>query len=301
MKVFVTGATGFVGSAVVRELIAHGHQVVGLVRSADGAARLEQAGAAAITGDLEAPESLRAGAERCDAVIHTGFVHDFSRFAAACMIDRVAIETLGAVTGAAGKPLLITAGVAFLNAAGPITVETDRAHPPSDIYPRASEAAATRLAEAGTAVGTVRLPPSVHGAGDHGFVPMLIDIARRTGRSAYIGAGGNVWPAVHVDDAATVFRRAIERGPVTETYHAVAETGVPFREIAEAIANGLGLPCVSIPQEEAAAHFGWFHGFATIDQPTSSAQTRAQLAWTPSGPGLIEDIRSAGYFNVSGE
>lgn len=298
MKVFVTGATGFVGAAIVRELLAHGHQVLGLARSDRSADGLEKTGAGVLRGDLEIPETLHQGAKISDAVIHTGFVHDFSRFAEACAIDRRAIETLGAAIENTEKPLVVTAGVAFLNAAGPVAVETDPAFPPSDVYPRASEAAARALSERGIPTSVMRLPPSVHGKGDHGFVPMLIDIARRNGRSAYMGGADNVWPAVHVHDAARAFRLAVERGASAETYHAVAEQDVAFRKIAEAIANGLGVPCVPLSMEEAREHFGWFHGFASIDQPTSSERTRARLGWSPTGPDLLADIVQAGYFTT---
>lgn len=297
MKVFVTGATGFVGTAVVAELLAHGHEVLGLARSDGSAATLAKAGAAVLRGDLEAPETLRDGAETSDAIIHAGFVHDFSRFPAACAIDRAAIETLGTAIEGTRKPLIVTAGVAFLDAQGTVAVEADRGFPSSDAYPRASEAAAEALSGRGIPTSVMRLPPSVHGSGDHGFVPMLIDIARRTGRSAYIGEGGNAWPAVAVRDAARAFRLAIERGPDSGTYHAVAEQGVPFRRIAEAIAGGIAVPCVSLSDEEARDHFGWFHGFASIDQPTSSDRTRSELGWSPTGPDLLTDIRDAGYFS----
>ncbi len=296
MKVFVTGATGFVGSAVTRELRAHGHRVLGLARSGRSAEKLEQMGAEVLRGDLETHETLRRGAEVSDAIIHAGFVHDFSRFAQACAIDRAAIETIGAAVENTDKPLIVTAGVAFLDTAGPVAVEADLAHPPSEAYPRASEAAARALFCRGIQTSVMRLPPSVHGKGDHGFVPMMIDIARQKGLSAYIGEGANAWPAVHVDDAARAFRLAVERGSSAETYHAVAEQGVPFRMIAEAIAAGLGVPCVSLTAEEACDHFGWFLGFASIDQPTSSERTRVHLGWHPTGPDLLTDIAEAGYF-----
>lgn len=296
MRVFVTGATGFVGAAVVRELLAHGHEVLGLARSDRSAQRLAQAGAAALRGDLEAPETLRRGAATADAVIHAGFVHDFSRFPEACAIDREAIETLGAAVEGTGKPLIVTAGVAFLDAAGPVATEHDPALPPSDAYPLASEAAAAALSERGVPVSVMRLPPSVHGAGDHGFVPMLIEIARRTSRSAYVGEGDNLWPAVGVADAARAFRLAVEGGPRAETYHAVAEGGVAFRRIAEAIATGLGVPCVSLCAAAARAHFDWFYGFALLDQPTSSELSRARLGWSPAGRDLLSDIRDLDYF-----
>ncbi|TCT03249.1 SDR family oxidoreductase [Aquabacter spiritensis] len=297
MKVFVTGATGFVGTAVTRDLLAHGHHVLGLARSERSADHLARMGAQALRGDLEAPETLRRGAELSDAIVHTGFIHDFSRFAAACAVDRCAIEALGAAIEGTKKPLVVTAGVAHLDAAGPVAVETDPGLPPSDRYPRASEAAARALRDRGIAASLLRLPPSVHGRGDHGFVPMLIDMARQKGRSAYIGDGGNAWPAVHVNDAARAFRHVVARGADAGTFHAVAEQGVPFRRIAEAIARGLDLPCVSLSDTEARDHFGWFFGFASLDQPTSSARTRATLGWAPSGPDLLSDIREAGYFS----
>lgn len=296
MKVFVTGATGFVGAAVTRELLAHGHQVLGLARSGRSADRLRQMGAEVLRGDLDAPETLRPGAQAADAIIHTGFMHDFSHFAEACAIDRAAIETLGAAIENTGKPLIVTAGLASLDAAGRVAVETDRALPPSDAYSRASEAAAKALSGRGIPTSVMRLPPSVHGRGDHGFVPMLIDIARRKGLSACIGEGENAWPAVHVHDAARAFRLALERGPSAETYHAVAEQGVPFRKIAEAIAIGLGVSFVSLTTDEARDHFGWFFGFASIDQPASSDRTRARLGWSSTGPDLLMDIMEGGYF-----
>ncbi len=299
MKVFVTGATGFVGAAVVEDLLAHGHQVLGLARSDGSAQKLAKAGAGVLRGDLEAPETLREGAVTSDAIVHAGFVHDFSRFPAACAIDRAAIETLGAAIEGTRKPLIVTAGVAFLNAQGAAAVETDAGFPPSDAYPRASEAAAKALSDRGIPTNVMRLPPSVHGPGDHGFVPMLIEIARRKGRSAYIGEGGNAWPAVPVRDAARAFRLAIERGQGSGTYHAVAEQGVPFRTIAEAIAAGLGVACVSLSAAEARDHFGWFFDFASINQPTSSEQTRTDLGWSPTGPDLLTDIRQAGYFGAA--
>lgn len=298
MKVFVTGATGFVGAAVVRELLAHGHQVLGLARSDRSADGLGKMGADVLRGDLEAPETLSQGAKMSDAVIHTGFVHDFSRFADACAIDRRAIETLGSTIDKTKKPLVVTAGTAFLDAADSVAIEADPAFTPSDTYPRASETAARALSDRGIPTSVMRLPPSVHGKGDHGFVPMLIDIARQEGLSAYIGEGKNAWPAVHVHDAARAFRLAVERSPSAETYHAVAEQGVPFRQIAEAIAVGLGVPCVALSAEEARNHFNWFYGFASIDQPTSSDRTRTHLGWIPTGPNLLADIAQGGYFTA---
>ncbi|KFC68243.1 NAD-dependent epimerase/dehydratase [Devosia sp. LC5] len=296
MRVFVTGATGFVGSATVRDLLVHGHEVLGLVRSQKGEEQLERAGAKALSGDLEMPGALRAGVAETDAVIHAGFVHDFTRFGEACAIDRAAIETIGEAVGTSGKPLVVTAGVAFLDTAGDIANENDHAFAPSDQYPRASEAAAAALIEAGIPTAIMRLPPSVHGAGDHGFVPMLIDIARRTGVSAFIGEGDNLWPAVHVADAAGAYRLAVEKGPSAATYHAVAEEGVPFSAIAQAISTGLGVPCVSMDETTAKAHFGWFYGFAAIGQRTSSGRTQQLLGWHAVGETLLQDIARAGYF-----
>ncbi|MCJ8521783.1 nucleoside-diphosphate-sugar epimerase [Pseudorhizobium tarimense] len=296
MKVFVTGATGFVGAAITRELLAHGHNVLGLSRSDSSARKVRQMGAETLQGDLESPDTLRKGAQASDAIIHAAFVHDFSRFAEACAIDRAAIEVLGGAVEGTTKPLIVTAGAAFLDASGPVAAEADLAFLPSDDYPRASEATATALSGRGIPTNIMRLPPSVHGAGDHGFVPMLIDIARQKNLSAYIGDGENAWSAVHVADAARAFRLAVELGPSSETYHAVAERGVSFRRIAEAIAIGLGVPCVSLTAEEARDHFGWFFAFASIDQPTSSNWTRAHLGWSPTGPDLLTDIMDGNYF-----
>ncbi|VVT26986.1 SDR family oxidoreductase [Rhizobium sp. EC-SD404] len=299
MRIFVTGATGFIGSAIVQELLAYGHTVLGLARSDASEEKLQAAGAEALRGDLQDLDALRKGAETSDAVIHAGFVHDFSRFAEACTIDRVAIETLGAAIAQTGKPMIVTAGVAFLNSADAVTVEMDQAFPPTDIYPRASEQTARALTERGIPVGVVRLPPSVHGEGDHAFVPMLIDMARRTGRSAYIDEGTNAWSAVHVKDAAACFRLAIEQSQTSETWHAVTEEAIPFRHIAELIGERLNLPSVSLSPAEAQQHFDWFFPFASIDQPTSSEITRRKLGWQPIEPDLLTDMRHAGYFEAS--
>ncbi len=297
MRVFVTGATGFVGSAVVEEFLASGHEVLGLARSDKGAELLTKLGADVHRGDLETPETLRSGACAADAVIHTAFLHDFSRFQQSCVIDRAAIKTLGAAIDGTDKPMIVTAGVAFLETADQIATENDKAPEPTDQYPRASEVAASALAARGIRASVMRLPPSVHGAGDHGFVAMLIDITREKGLSAYIEDGRNHWPAVHRRDAACAFRLAIELGPRGETFHAVAEEGVPFQKIAQAIATGLDVPCTTIPAEDAAGHFTWFTPFAAMDQPASSAQTRERLGWTPTGPELLKDIAEAGYFD----
>jgi nucleoside-diphosphate-sugar epimerase len=298
MKIFITGATGFVGSSITKELVGNGHEVLGLARSDESAEKLRRMGATAIRGSLETLDALQGGAERADAIIHAGFVHDFARFKEACDIDRAAIETLGRAIKGTVKPMIVTAGVAHIRASGPLTLETDEACPPNDFYPRASEAAARALTESGVPVSVIRLPPSVHGRGDHAFIPMLIDLAQRTGRSAYIGTGANSWPAVHVKDAATCFRLAIEQGQAQRTLHAVAEQAIPFRDIAEAIAAGTGLPLATLSREEAEEHFGWFFTFASIDQPTSSEITQQDLGWSPVHATLLSDMKDADYFTT---
>jgi nucleoside-diphosphate-sugar epimerase len=295
MRVFVTGATGFVGAAVVRELLGAGHQVLGLARSEAGAAALRAAGAAVHHGALEDLDSLRNGAASSDGVIHTAFNHDFSRFAANCEQDRIAIGALGEALRGSARSLLVTTGLLGL-APGRTARESDAAHVVSAAVPRASEQAAMALAEQGVHASVVRLAPSVHGEGDHGFVPMLIDLARRKGISAYIGEGANRWPAVHRLDAARVYRLALERGARGERYHAIAEEGVPFREIAAAIGRRLAMPVTGVPPEQAAAHFEWFTLFAGLDAPASSAWTRAVLGWVPGEGTLLEDVDSARYF-----
>ena len=294
MRVFVTGATGFVGSAVVAELLGAGHEVLGLARSDASAEALRQAGAAIQRGSLEDLQSLRDGATDVDAVIHTAFDHDFTRFAENSQADRQAIETMGEALQGTDRPLLVTAGAALL-APGRVAVEADM--PPADPnYPRQSEAAAAALVERGVRVSVVRLPPSVHGIGDRGFVPMLAAIARDKGVSAYIDAGENRWTAVHRLDAACVYRLALEQGATEHTYHAVAEESIPFRVIAGAVGRQLGLPVRSISADEVAEHFGWFAMFAAMDTPASSKRTRAVLGWSPGEPGLLTDLESPGYF-----
>jgi nucleoside-diphosphate-sugar epimerase len=295
MRIFVTGASGFVGSAVVRELLSAGHQVLGLARSERSAQAIREAGAEVHPGDLEDIESLQAGARACDAIIHTGFIHDFTRFAEMCETDRRAVEAMGEALLGTEKPFVITSGVGLLRKSGELVVETDM---PSGPNPRiATEQAADAVAAKGVRVSLVRLPPSTHGVGDHGFVPMLIDMAQEKGVSVYAGAGENRWPAVHRLDAAKLYRLAIETPAAPGTrYHAVADQGVPFREIAEVIGRRLRIPVESKTPEEAAAHFAWFAHFAAMDVRASAAQTRAALGWEPTQPGLIDDIDQDAYF-----
>jgi nucleoside-diphosphate-sugar epimerase len=293
MRVFVTGATGFIGSAVVRELIDAGHQVLGLARSDAAAKSLVSAGADVHRGSLEDLKSLRSGAAAADGVIHTAFIHDFSNYGPAAEADRRAIATLGDALAGSERPLIVTSGTLLVERRASLATEED-AHNPN--FPRKSEAAALALAARGVQASVLRLPPSVHGNGDHGFVPRLISIAREKGVSAFIGDGLNRWPAVHRLDAAHLYRLVLENGITAATYHGVADEGVPTREIAQAIGRGLNVPVVSKSREEAAENFGWIARFFGINGPASSAQTQARLGWRPVQPGVIADLNAEHYF-----
>ena len=292
MRVFVTGASGFIGSAIVPELIQAGHQVLGLARSEAGAQSLAAAGADLHRGSLEDLESLRSGAAKADGVIHTAFIHDFSKFEANCQTDKLAIEALGFALAGSERPLIVTSGTALFSP-GRCATEDDSVN---SNFPRKSEESAFRAAAQGVRVMVVRLPPSVHGDGDHGFVPRLIGIAREKNVSAYVEDGLNRWPAVHRLDAARLYRLALEKGTAGATYHAVADEGVPFREIAQVIGRRLSVPVVSKPMAEAAGHFGFLGHFAGIDCPASSAQTQERLGWRVTELSLIPDIDRPSYF-----
>ena len=298
MKVFVTGATGFIGSAIVNELIANGHQVLGLTRSESGAAALLAAGAEVHFGNLEDVSSLREGAAKSDGIIHTAFNHDdFSKFNVSTENDRKVIEALGDELLGSSRPLIVTSGLGIIRSEGKLITEDDRAE--NSTNPRvATEEAVNAIAGKGVRVSVVRLPPSVHDSGDHGFVPMLINIAKEKGVSAYKNEGNNRWPAVHRMDAARLFRLALEKNAAPGTrYHGVGDEGILFRDIAAVIGKRLAIPVESKTAEDADKYFGWFAHFAAMDCPASYEKTREMLGWTALHPDLLADIDREAYFD----
>ncbi|MDB5768122.1 MAG: NAD-dependent dehydratase [Collimonas fungivorans] len=295
MRIFITGATGFIGSTIVAELINAGHQVLGLTRSEAGAQSLIAAGAEVFRGNLEDLESLRRGAAMSDGVIHTAFNHDFSKFVANCEADRQVIEAIGSVLAGSDRPLIITSGTG-MGTAAPGQAATEETFNPDHPNPRkASELAGVTVAKRGVNVSVVRLP-QVHDTVKQGLISPLIQFAREKKVSAFVGDGLNRWPAVHVSDAARLYRLALEKQEAGSRYHAVAEEGIPLRNIAEVIGRGLKVPVVSLSQEEARAHFGWLGDFVGLDLLASSGKTQERLAWRPTGPGLIADLEQMKYF-----
>jgi nucleoside-diphosphate-sugar epimerase len=295
MRIFVTGASGWIASAVVPELLAAGHQVLGLARSDDAAARVAALGADVQRGDLNDLAVLRAAASATDGVVHLGYNHDFSQMGAAAETDRTVIEAFGDVLAGSDRPLLIASGVFGLSSGRPAT-EEDR--PDTTAYPRIANAAFTLgLADRGVRSIVVRFAPTVHGEGDYGFTRVLADIAKEKGVSAYVGDGGNAWSAVHRLDAGALVARAVDRAPAGTMAHATAEEGVPAREIAEAIGRGLDIPVKSIPADQAVDHFGWIGPIFAAECPASSARTQELLDWHPSHNTLIQDLDAGYYFS----
>ena len=292
MRVFVTGASGFVGSAIVQELLGAGHQVLGLARSEESAQALLTAGAEVHRGSLDDLDSLRRGAIAADGVIHTAYNHNFVEYEAAGQTDRLAIEALGKELAGSGRPLIVTSGLAAFNLGRPATEDDS-----PGASPRMSETVAMELAAQGVRAMVVRLAPSVHDRNDHGFVPTLINIARQTGEAAYVGEGLNRWPAVHRLDAARLYRLALEQGTAGARYHGAADEGIAMRDIAAVIGRHLNVPVVSKTPEEAAAHFGWMARFVGLDMTASSALTQQRLGWHPTQPGLLADLENGDYFN----
>jgi nucleoside-diphosphate-sugar epimerase len=292
MRVFVTGASGWIGSAVTSELIAAGHQVVGLARSDASAEAITAAGAEVQRGDITDLDSLRAGAKGVDGIIHTAFIHDFSAHEDAAAVDFAAVALFGDLLKGSDRPLVIASGIL-----GAVSVETDRPDPATSWSPRrGTEETLLRFADRGVRSSSVRLAPTVHGDGDHGFIATLIGIDREKGSSAYVGDGSNTWPAVHRLDAAHLFCLALEKAPAGSVLHAVDDEAVPLRDIAEVIGRHLDVPVVSVAPEDAVDHFGWLGRMLGIDSHASSAITRELMGWEPTHPHLIEDLELAHYF-----
>ncbi|ACU04553.1 SDR family oxidoreductase [Pedobacter heparinus] len=292
MKVFVTGASGFVGSAVVKELIHSGHQVIGLARSEKSAKSIHETGAEVLMGSLEDLDVLQQGALQADGIIHTAFIHDFNQYAKANDTDKAAINAMGNVLIGTEKPIIITAGILGLPKSNGFITENDKARN----SPRSSEITALALAEKGLNASVIRLSPSVHDADDKGFIPFIIQQAQKNGVSAYPLDGSNHWPAVHRMDAATIFRLALERAAKGALYNAVADNGIPVKAIAELIAHKLKLPLVSLSGDDLTKHFEWMSGFISFDSPATNLVTQRQLGWKPTHIGLLEDMEQ-NYFN----
>ena len=298
MRVFVTGASGWIGSAVVDELLAAGHEVVGLARSDASAASLDAKGVRVRRGDLDDLDGIHEGAADADAVIHLANKHDFTDPAVSNRAERAAVQAIGDALAGSGRPFLLASGVAG-PAQGRVATEEDRSPFHGLESPRGgSENLALEYVDRGVHTVGVRFAPTVHGAGDHGFIALLVAIAREKGVAGYVGDGANRWPAVHRSDAARITRLGLEKAPAGALLHAVSEEGVPTREIAEAIGRGLDLPVTSIAAQDVPEHFGWIGNFFGMDIPASSARTRELLGWSPSGPTLIEDIDAGPYFRV---
>ena len=297
MRIFITGATGFIGSAVVKELIDGGHQVLGLARSDAAAERLTAAGAKVQGGALEDIESLKSGTAASDAVIHLGMSHDFANFLKSCETDKQAIEAMGSVLAGSDRPLIVAAGLAGLAGPGQLATE-ENVLPPNFPFPRVSEQTALAQLSKGVCASVMRLP-QVHDTRKQGLITFAIATAREKGAAAYVGNGTNRWAAAHVSDVARLYRLALENHEAGATYHAVAEEGVQIRDIAETIGRGLKVPVTSISPEEAPGHFGWWGAFAGADLLASSAITRKKLGWNPTGPALINDLEQMDYSQVA--
>lgn len=293
MRVFVTGASGWVGSAVVKELLTSGHRVLGLARSEAGAKKVADLGAEVLHGTLDDLATLQQGAAQAEGVIHTAFHHDFTKIVESSEQERRAIEAIASVLEGSQRPFVVTSGVALL-APGRVTSEEDATRPPLESFPRSPET--TAFAARGVRTAAIRLAPTVHGIGDKGFVPRLVQLARQTGISAYVDEGRNRWPAVHRLDAARLYRLVLENETAQGPFHAIAEEGVTLKQIAEAIGRGLDMPVVSLSAEKAAEHFTWFTRFAGIDCPSSSPRSRRVLGWQAEQPTLLEDLARPEYF-----